>query len=90
MEKKKSSYIRNHYVSGTMLETAKSKVSAGLDYECRISSLQFMRFTELSATLYWVDSKKEWKKKTLYSWKDLDEGSINWMLNNGVEWEVWL
>lgn len=81
------------YVTERTLEKAKIAIAEGREYECRISSLRFVRFTADTLYVYWCNSTATWKRKCIKGWQgiggNMTAAAINLALNR-KGWEVWL
>lgn len=81
------------YVLDRTLERARAAIAEGKEYESRISSLRFVRFTADTLYVYWCNSTATWKRKSIKGWQGVDgnmtASAINLALSR-KEWEDWL
>lgn len=81
------------YVTERTLEKAKIAIAEGREYECRISSLRFVRFTADTLYVCWCNATAAWKRKSIKGWQGIGSvmtaAAINQALNR-KEWEDWL
>lgn len=81
------------YVSDRDLERARAAIAEGKEYESRISSLRFARFTADTLYVYWCNSTATWKRKSIKGWQGIDGNMTAAALNQALsrkEWEFWL
>ena len=81
------------YITDKALDRAKVAIAEGRDYDCRISSLRFVRFTADTLYVYWCNSTATWKRKSIKGWQGINgnmtAAAINLALSR-KEWEDWL
>lgn len=83
---------KKFYVSTDDLERARRVVANGEEYERRISTFCFIRFSSDALYVYWCNSTATWKRKKIAGWKTMLHDAAHDEINDALRkapWEIW-